>query len=265
MDSSVRGVKECRTSLNLLDVKMNKVLEQIVVAGSRREIEGLLAEFRKTFTSVDDQLEALHVLGLRSSNPREKDTCATEVDERRKQFKSLSQEITVAAGQRLSIIAKEDRDELMSGGLNSAPGTRGLVKQQDIVKTSSQVTETLHRMSRNIARNVDQSGEAIKSLVSSSETLTKATDEFQSMSSIIQQGGRLIDKYDRRAFTDKVLITLAFAFFFLVCFYIVNKRLFNGFNWFAFFIEFFFPSQDEPLLIVKSTSSGQTNALRKEL
>ena len=69
------------------------------------------------------------------------------------------------------------------------------------------------------------------------------------MGSTIQQGSHLIDKYDRRQFTDKVIITLAFMFFFAVCAYVVNKRLFGGFNWLSFLVEVFFAN--EPDLTLK--------------
>lgn len=97
-------------------------------------------------------------------------------------------------------------------------------------------------------------------LATSSETLSKVTDEFQAMGSTIQQGGRLIDKYDRRQFADKILIALAFSFFFLVCTYIVNKRLFGGFNWFRFFFEFLFPAE-EPLVFSTLANAGIGNEL----
>ena len=74
MDSSVRGVRECRTALNLLDVAMNKILEDILLAKSRQEIEALLAEFRKQFINADNQLEvslsALIVIGTKNNEYR---------------------------------------------------------------------------------------------------------------------------------------------------------------------------------------------------
>jgi hypothetical protein len=79
-------------------------------------------------------------------------------------FERLNQEIKVAAGHRLSIIDKENRTDLLGSKLESAPGTRAFVKQEDIVKNSSQMTESLTRLTRNMARNVDQSGQTIRSL-----------------------------------------------------------------------------------------------------
>ena len=45
------------------------------------------------------------------------------------------------------------------------------------------------------------------------------------MGAVIGQSGKLITKYGRRETTDKVLIFLAFAFFFSVVFYILRKRV----------------------------------------
>ena len=99
-------------------------------------------------------------------------------------------------------------------------------------------------------------------VVNSSETLTKTTDEFQNMGSHIQHGSRLIDKYDRRQLADKVLIALAFAFYFLVCAYIINERLFGGFNWFAFFIEFFFPNQEELIVLISESATSAKSKIK---
>jgi protein transport protein SEC20 len=44
--------------------------------------------------------------------------------------------------------------------------------------------------------------------------------------SVIDQSGKLLAKYGRREFTDKVLLLFAFAFFLACVLYIVQKRLF---------------------------------------
>lgn len=81
-------------------------------------------------------------------------------------------------------------------------------------------------ISRMMSQQVQQSEEAMQTLVSSSRTLLDANEEFKSMSGTIQLGRKLITKYNRRELTDKLLIFLALALFLATVLYIVKKRLF---------------------------------------
>jgi len=51
-------------------------------------------------------------------------------------------------------------------------------------------------------------------------------EELKSMGGHIQSSHKLLTKYGRREWTDRLLILLALAFFFASVLYIVNKRLF---------------------------------------
>nr|KAF6446025.1 BCL2 interacting protein 1 [Rousettus aegyptiacus] len=81
-------------------------------------------------------------------------------------------------------------------------------------------------ISRMMAQQVQQSEEAMQTLVNSSRTILDASEEFKSMSGTIQLGRKLITKYNRRELTDKLLIFLALALFLATVLYIVKKRLF---------------------------------------
>lgn len=62
-------------------------------------------------------------------------------------------------------------------------------------------------------------------LVSSSHKVTDTHEELKSMGGIIHQSRKLLSKYNRREFTDKVLIFLALAFFFACVLYVMKRRL----------------------------------------
>ncbi|XP_011843085.1 PREDICTED: vesicle transport protein SEC20 isoform X2 [Mandrillus leucophaeus] len=98
--------------------------------------------------------------------------------------------------------------------------------KESLAQTSSSITESLMGISRMMAQQVQQSEEAMQSLVTSSRTILDANEEFKSMSGTIQLGRKLITKYNRRELTDKLLIFLALALFLATVLYIVKKRLF---------------------------------------
>uniref|UniRef100_A0A8C9DP20 BCL2 interacting protein 1 n=1 Tax=Prolemur simus TaxID=1328070 RepID=A0A8C9DP20_PROSS len=98
--------------------------------------------------------------------------------------------------------------------------------KESLAQTSSAITESLMGISRMMSQQVQQSEEAMQTLVTSSRTILDANEEFKSMSGTIQLGRKLITKYNRRELTDKLLIFLALALFLATVLYIVKKRLF---------------------------------------
>ncbi|KAK3524279.1 hypothetical protein QTP70_026044 [Hemibagrus guttatus] len=98
--------------------------------------------------------------------------------------------------------------------------------KENLVETSSDITESLMSISRMMAQEVKQSEESISTLVTSSRSLLETNEEFKSMTATIHLGQKLILKYNRRELTDKLLIFLALALFFATVLYILKKRLF---------------------------------------
>merc|ERR1712034_9820 len=77
-----------------------------------------------------------------------------------------------------------------------------------------------------LAETVEKSKQTVNSLEGTSKTVEEVREEHKMMGGVIGQSKKLITKYGRREFTDKVLIIFALAFFFAVVLYILRKRLF---------------------------------------
>ncbi|EHB08398.1 Vesicle transport protein SEC20 [Heterocephalus glaber] len=116
-----------------------------------------------------------------------------------------------------------EKAELLQGG---DPLRQRKTTKESLAQTSSAITESLMGISRMMSQQVQQSEEAMQTLVNSSRTILDANEEFKSMSGTIQLGRKLITKYNRRELTDKLLIFLALALFLATVLYIVKKRLF---------------------------------------
>lgn len=98
--------------------------------------------------------------------------------------------------------------------------------KENLVKMSSNVTEQLLSISRQLADTTKRSADTLDALVTSSDTVIGSQEELKITSSTISQSGKLLAKYGRREFTDKILMFFAFVFFVACVFYIVQKRLF---------------------------------------
>lgn len=72
---------------------------------------------------------------------------------------------------------------------------------------------------------VKQSEETMHTLVNSSMKLGDTKQEMDTIGASIKVGSRLISKFKRREFTDKILIFLGLVLFFGVVLYILKKRL----------------------------------------
>lgn len=98
--------------------------------------------------------------------------------------------------------------------------------KEHLVKMSSNVTEQLLSISRQLADTTKRSADTLDALVTSSDTVSGTQEELKVTSGTISQSGKLLAKYGRREFTDKILMFFAFIFFIACVFYIVQKRLF---------------------------------------
>lgn len=98
--------------------------------------------------------------------------------------------------------------------------------KESMAKMSSNVTDQLLSISRQLAETTQRSAVTLESLVTSSDSVTGTQEELKFTSGAISQSGKLLAKYGRREFTDKILMFFAFAFFLACVIYIVQKRLF---------------------------------------
>lgn len=98
--------------------------------------------------------------------------------------------------------------------------------KENMVKVSSSVTDQLRSISKQLADTTQRSADTLDSLITSSDSVIGTEEELKVASSTISQSGKLLAKYGRREFTDKVLMFFAFAFFIACVLYILQKRLF---------------------------------------
>lgn len=124
-------------------------------------------------------------------------------------------------------IEKSNKEEL----LRPANEERELKKRHirdksSMAKMTSSVTDQLLSISRQLAETTKRSADTLDTLVTSSDNVIGTQEELKITSGAIGQSGKLLAKYGRREFTDKMLMFFAFAFFIACAVYIVQKRLF---------------------------------------
>jgi len=91
---------------------------------------------------------------------------------------------------------------------------------------SSGATESLMHSQKVLMETVGRSAGTLEQLAQSSNSIINNNDELMEQNSVIGTSKKLLGKYGRREWTDKVLICLALAFFFACVIYILQKRIF---------------------------------------
>lgn len=98
--------------------------------------------------------------------------------------------------------------------------------KESLVKMNSSITDQLLSISRQLADTTKRSADTLDALTVSSDSVIGTQQELKVTSATIGQSGKLLAKYGRREFTDKILMLFAFTFFVACVVYIVQKRLF---------------------------------------
>uniref|UniRef100_A0A2K5ZQ09 BCL2 interacting protein 1 n=1 Tax=Mandrillus leucophaeus TaxID=9568 RepID=A0A2K5ZQ09_MANLE len=206
-------VRICNQEIVKFDLEVKALIQDI------RDCSGPLSALTELNTKVKEKFQQLR----HRIQESEKQLLLQEVENHKKQM--LSNQTSWRKANLTCKIAIDnlEKAELLQGGdlLRQRKTTK-----ESLAQTSSSITESLMGISRMMAQQVQQSEEAMQSLVTSSRTILDANEEFKSMSGTIQLGRKLITKYNRRELTDKLLIFLALALFLATVLYIVKKRLF---------------------------------------
>nr|CAD7463182.1 unnamed protein product [Timema tahoe] len=151
---------------------------------------------------------------------------------RKCEIKKLPQRNTLSAFRKANVacllsIERSNKEELFDQVSEEANLRHRQKKDKEgLVKISSNVTEQLLSISRHLADTTQRSADTLDSLANSSGNVQNTQQELLTTGSVITQSGKLLDKYGRREFTDKVLLFFAFAFFLACVVYIVQKRIF---------------------------------------
>ncbi|CAG9783562.1 unnamed protein product [Diatraea saccharalis] len=180
---------------------------------------------RAMINQLRDELESLELYGKDSGDQK----YIVELESQRHLLAGLLKEFKEANISTMFAIEKSQREELLKPLEQDESGIKQRKKKVDrdgLLKMSTGVTEQLLSISRQLADTTQRSQDTLDNLVSSSSTVHGTQSELQNTASTISQSSKLLTKYGRREFTDKVIMLFAFLFFLAVCLYIVQKRLF---------------------------------------
>ncbi|KAK2572235.1 Vesicle transport protein SEC20 [Acropora cervicornis] len=98
-------------------------------------------------------------------------------------------------------------------------------ENHQLLDKASNITQDLMSIARMMESQVKQSEEDMQMLASSSAQIKDTQEEFRGLTGIIQTSKNLLNKYNRREVTDRLLIFFGLVLFFSTVLYILKKRL----------------------------------------
>ncbi|XP_028668524.1 vesicle transport protein SEC20 [Erpetoichthys calabaricus] len=218
-------VQICSQEIVKYDLEIKALIQDIrECPGPHSELADLNAKVKEKFHQLRGRIQDLEQMAKEQDKESEKLALLNEMENHRKQMLSNQTAWRKANLACTLAIDNSEKDNLLRGGSSSVRQRK--TTKESLVQTSGEITESLLSISRMMSQQVQQSEETMHTLATSSRTVLETNEEFKAMTGTIQLGRKLITKYNRREFTDKLLIFLALALFLATVVYILKKRLF---------------------------------------
>ncbi|RZC33573.1 vesicle transport protein SEC20 [Asbolus verrucosus] len=224
MDSTDYILETLRKDITEHNLQIRAIIQDInACAGPLTELHGLNSAGRSKISALRKFIDKFGDIAKERKNP----VFLKDVVSYREQLASTMDAFKKANIKSMLAIEKGTKEELMKPkNEETALRQRQKRDKENLVKMSSNITEQLLSISRQLADTTKRSADTLDTLVTSSDSVIGTQEELKVTSSTISQSGKLLAKYGRREFTDKILMFFAFVFFVACVFYIVQKRLF---------------------------------------
>merc|ERR1719376_155576 len=176
-------------------------------------------------------ISKLELIAMEMLDMEQSQMITSQVESHREQLASCQRQFRVAKVKAMTALeTQSSKDLFKSANEGGRAGLRNRKDKEQMVAEHGSITNNLMAISRQLAETVEKSKQTVNSLEGTSRTVEEVREEHKMMGGGIGQSKKLITKYGRREFTDKVLIVFALAFFFAVVLYILRKRLFPSYG-----------------------------------
>ncbi|BES87611.1 unnamed protein product [Nesidiocoris tenuis] len=216
-------VKQLKSDIVQSDLGLKSLIQEIYnYAGTLESLNELNADGRNRLSLLRSLIEELEVYG----KERRAEDITYEASNFMQQYLSTFSMFRKANVAAMLTIEKSEKDELFKlKDTESIMRQRQRKNKANLVKMSSNITEQLRSISRHLAETTELSADTLSNLATSSSTVASTGEELNETRGVITQSDRLLAKYSRRQFTDKIILLLGFAFFLACVFYVLRKRV----------------------------------------
>ncbi|XP_018329564.1 vesicle transport protein SEC20 [Agrilus planipennis] len=224
MESKQFLLASLRKEITEYHLQIKALIQDInACACSLAQLQNLNSEGRSKISVLRKKIDSFGDLAKESKDSQ----LLKEIVLQRELLSSTMESFKKANIKAMLAIEKSNKEELLkSKDEQTAIRNRQKPDKKNLAKMSSSVTDQLLSISRQLAETTKRSADTVDVLASSSDSVIGTQEELKVTSTTISQSGKLLAKYGRREFTDKILMFFAFGFFLACVVYIVHKRLF---------------------------------------
>ncbi|XP_055699017.1 vesicle transport protein SEC20 [Phlebotomus papatasi] len=224
MDSQKYTLSSLKQDIVDNNLHVKAIIQDILAfRGSLADLENLNEAGRAKISALRKCIERLDDWARDEGDPE----VAKDVDSHRQQLTRTLQAFRKANVSTMLEIEKADKQELLTPSGDSELRQRPTrLNRSSLISQQESVTDKMLSISRHLSETTQKSAATLDTLIASSSSVEGTRDELLNTGGTITQSGKLLNKYGRREWTDKIILLFAFIFFLACVFYIVQKRLF---------------------------------------
>jgi protein transport protein SEC20 len=210
-----------------LDTNIKNDIEQLASTthDSQRHVTLAVTTIKAKCNQMRAQIKLLADVAHKVHRALDKADLTEQVSKHSAELDNNGARLRTAVVNALNTLEATNRNSLFS---DTSGAHRRNLKTAAMNNEMEQGTQKLSELLSRMNDQVEQSGQTLGTLVDSSAMINSTEQEFHSMSATVQVSSKLLSKYSRREFTDKMLFALTVLFFFGTVFYIVKQRLIPG-------------------------------------
>lgn len=223
-------VKNSKQQITKLDLEIRAIIQDIErCRGPLTILDDLNTVIGEKLQELRYKIKEFEFLGREQLSETKKVIISKDAVEFKNQFLNIQTQLRKANVTCQLAIEKDCKEALFSKSskvVNTVMKPKSSGNMGADVGMALNVTQNMMSLTRRMADQVKHIERANTTLISSSQQIISTHEELKNVSGHIKTSKKLLVKYERREFTDKLLILITLVFFFASVLYIIKKRLF---------------------------------------
>jgi len=224
--TGLESASDLDTALTRLEVEIRHLIQDFPLCSTFKEVDQLNSVVRAEMDKFREHLGKLELVALEQQDLDESERLAELAASHGSQLTACQAQFRQSNVKVMGDLERQSASQLFNNNQLGSSKVRQRRDKEQLVSEHGSITQNLQAISRQLAETVERSRDTVGNLEISSGRVGEVVEEHRGIQGVIGLSRRLITKYARREFTDKVLILFALAFFFAVVLYILRKRLF---------------------------------------
>jgi len=188
---------------NAVDIR--QIIQDFPLCSTFREIDDQNALVRAEMEVMRSNISKLELIAMEMLDMEQSQMITSQVESHREQLASCQRQFRVANVKAMTALeTQSSKDLFKSANEGGRAGLRNRKDKEQMVAEHGSITNNLMAISRQLAETVEKSKQTVNSLEGTSRTVEEVREEHKMMGGVIGQSKKLITKYGRREFTDKV-------------------------------------------------------------